>query len=109
MPLTPTWVRRNHFAAWSGYFCVLVGFATLAMTLTAAGSGHTRWATVAGIICVATVVYGLTVISITVHRDHLDHHSTPNLLVDEWDQTPHTLRRRILLTPIPSRHRRARP
>jgi len=108
MPMTPNWVRRNHFAAWSGYFCVLVTFATLAMALTAAGSGHTRWAMISGILCVLAVLYGLTVITTTVHRDHVDHHSTPNLLADKWDQTPRALRTRPMLTPVPARHRHIR-
>lgn len=109
MSMTPNWVRRNHFAAWSGYFCALVGFATLAMTLTAAGSGHTMYATIAGILFVLTVAYGLTLILTTVHRDHLDHHATPNLLADKWDQTPRALRRRAMLTPVRSRRAHLRP
>lgn len=110
MPLPPTmpvWVRRNHFAAWSSYFCVLIGFAMLAMTLTAAGSGHTHWAMITGSVLIVTVVYGLTVISITVHRDHVDRHATPNLLADKWDQTPRNLRMRGILTPARSRRARS--
>lgn len=106
MPMTPNWVRRNHFAAWSGYFCALVTFATLAMTLTAAGSGHTQWAMICGILCALTILYGLTVIATTVHRDHADHHATPNLLADKWDQTPRALRTRARLTPVRARARR---
>jgi|GEM_PF-688502 hypothetical protein len=105
MPINPNWVRRNHFAAWSGYFCLLATFATLAMTLTAAASGHTQWALICGILCALTVVYGITVITTTVHRDHADHHSTPNLLADKWDQTPRALRRTVRLTPVRARHR----
>ncbi|WP_067666484.1 hypothetical protein [Nocardia miyunensis] len=109
MPMTPSWVRRNHFTAWSGYFCALVGFATLAMTLTAAGTGHTGYAMIGGVLFVLTLVYGLTLISTTVHRDHLDHHATPNLLADKWDQTPRALRRRAMLRAVRPQRARIRP
>ncbi len=107
-PTMPAWVRRNHLAAWSAYFCLLVGFATLAMTLTAAASGNTGWAIAAGILLILTFLYGLAIISTTVHRDHVDRHSTPNLLADKWDQTPRSLRRRSMLTAVPTQHRQAR-
>ncbi|MQY17235.1 hypothetical protein NRB20_02980 [Nocardia sp. RB20] len=109
MSMTPNWVRRNHFTAWSGYFCALVAFATLAMTLTAAGSGHTGYAMIAGVLFALTLAYGLTLISTTVHRDHVDHHATPNLLADKWDQTPRALRRRAMMTPVRSRQAQIRP
>ncbi|RDI67090.1 hypothetical protein DFR76_103161 [Nocardia pseudobrasiliensis] len=88
MAATPRWVRRNRFVAWVSYFCVLIGFATLALALTAAGTGHTRWAVVAGGICATAFVLGFTSIGTTVHRDHVDHHATPNLLADPWQRTP---------------------
>ena len=88
MAATPAWVRRNRFAAWSGYFCTLITFATMAMALTAAGTGHTGWAMVAGGICAATILFGLTVLGTTVHRDHVQDHATPNLLSDCWESAP---------------------
>ncbi|QIS19890.1 hypothetical protein [Nocardia terpenica] len=106
MPATPSWVRRNRFVAWVSYFCVLIGFGTLAMALTAAGSHHTGWALMAGGICAATLIVGLTLIGTTVHRDHIDHHATPNLLSDSsWDETPAYARRRG----IPARSKRLGP
>ncbi|MFI1920423.1 hypothetical protein [Nocardia sp. NPDC020380] len=104
MPSTPGWVRRNRFAAWSGYFCILVAFATLAMTLTAAGSGHTQWAMIAGIICAATVLLGLTIMTTTVRRDHVEHHLVPNLLNDCWEKTPPYARLRGAPKYIEPRH-----
>ncbi|MBB5917032.1 hypothetical protein BJY24_005944 [Nocardia transvalensis] len=96
MPATPNWVRRNRAVAWSTYFCVLIAFATLAMALTAAGSGHTDLAVLAGGVCAATVIVGLTLVATTVHRDHEDHHAVPNLLNDHW-------------RPMPSERREGRP
>lgn len=58
------------------------------MALTAAGTGHSQWALIAGTICAATVLFGLTVMSTTVHRDHADHHNVPSLLNDTWETTP---------------------
>ncbi|WP_019925919.1 hypothetical protein [Nocardia sp. BMG111209] len=86
MRATPTWARRNRLVAWTSYLAVLAGFATLAMALTAAASGHTRWAMVAGGICAAIVVADIMLLTMTVHRDHAHHHDGPNLLDDEWDQ-----------------------
>ncbi len=64
------------------------------MALTAAGSGHTRYAMLAAIICAGTVLYGITLITTTVRRDHRDHHNTPNLLQDSWQLSPAFARRR---------------
>ncbi|MCX4092826.1 hypothetical protein [Nocardia sp. alder85J] len=86
MRATPIWARRNRFVAWTSYLAVLIGFATLAMALTAAASGHTRWAMVAGGLCAAVVIVSIGVLAATVHRDHTHHHGGPNLLTDEWDQ-----------------------
>ncbi|MTE14255.1 hypothetical protein [Nocardia aurantiaca] len=72
----------------------MVAFATLAMALTAAGSGHTQWALVAGLICAATLLFGLTVMTTTVHRDHVERHNAPSLLNDTWESTPAFVRRR---------------
>ncbi|WP_153806997.1 hypothetical protein [Nocardia sp. SYP-A9097] len=72
----------------------MVAFATLAMALTAAGSGHTQYAMLSGIICAGTILFGLTVIATTVRRDHQDHHNTPNLLQDTWELSPAFARRR---------------
>ncbi|MBO0854471.1 MAG: hypothetical protein J2P18_11955 [Nocardia sp.] len=83
----PKWVRLNRFAAWTAYFCALIGFASLAMTLTAAGSGHHGLAVTAGIICALAFVGGLSLFSVTVHRDHVAHHAAPNLLSDKWAAT----------------------
>ncbi|WP_306361939.1 hypothetical protein [Nocardia sp. CC227C] len=94
MPNTPGWVRRNRFAAWSGYFCALVAFATLAMALTAAGTGHSQWAIVAGGICAATLLFALMLMTTTVHRDHLDHHDVPSLLNDSYATSPGWARQR---------------
>ncbi|MBF6331398.1 hypothetical protein [Nocardia transvalensis] len=94
MPGTPTWVRRNRFVAWASYFCVLIGFATLALAITAAGNGNYRWALLAGGICAATALVGGTLLATTVHRDHAEHHSPPNLLNDTWERTPAYARRR---------------
>ncbi|WP_280384903.1 hypothetical protein [Nocardia wallacei] len=88
MPTTPSWVRRNRVVAWLSYFGVLVAFATLAMALTAAGSGHQGWALLSGGICTATVIIGLTLYGTTVHRDHADRHAAPSLLNDCWEHTP---------------------
>ncbi|MET9487058.1 MULTISPECIES: hypothetical protein [unclassified Nocardia] len=66
----------------------MVAFAMLGMTLVAAGSGNTRYAMLAGIIFAATALFGITVQLTTVHRDHLDHHNTPNLLQDTWETSP---------------------
>ncbi|AYF75701.1 hypothetical protein D7D52_19695 [Nocardia yunnanensis] len=64
------------------------------MALTAAGSGQTEWALLAGIICAATALFGLTVMTTTVHRDHVQHHNIPSLLNDTWKRTPAFARRR---------------
>ncbi|MGW4119071.1 hypothetical protein [Nocardia sp. NPDC004711] len=72
----------------------MVAFATLAMALTAAGTGHTEWAMLAGIVCAATILFGITVMTTTVHRDHVDHHNVPSLLNDTWESTPAFARRR---------------
>ncbi|WP_227982431.1 hypothetical protein [Nocardia spumae] len=81
---TPAWVRRNRRVAWTSYFCVLTGFATLAMGLTAAGTGHTGWALTAGIICAVALIGGITLFGTTAHHDHVTHHAIPNLLSDSW-------------------------
>ncbi|MEV6772086.1 hypothetical protein AB0N05_26010 [Nocardia sp. NPDC051030] len=64
------------------------------MALTAAGSGHTQWAMLSGIICAATVLFGLTVATTTIHRDHTEHHNVPSLLNDTWEVSPAFARRR---------------
>ncbi|WP_147471597.1 hypothetical protein [Nocardia stercoris] len=94
MPTMPLWVRRNRAVAWVGYVAVLITFATLPMALTAAGTGHTGFALLAGGICAAALITGVTLVSTTVHRDHTQHHATPNLLADSWDQTTAARRRR---------------
>ncbi|MCM6775444.1 hypothetical protein NDR87_15790 [Nocardia sp. CDC159] len=94
MSATPRWVRRNRFVAWAGYFCVLIGFATLAIALTAAGTSNTRWAVLCGGICAGAFVLAVVLIATTVHRDHVEHHATPNLLVDSWQRTPPFVTRR---------------
>lgn len=66
----------------------MVAFATLAMALTAAGTGHTQWAIVAGGVCAATILFALMLTSTTVHRDHLEHHNPPSLLNDTWEVSP---------------------
>ncbi|UGT44258.1 hypothetical protein LTV02_13060 [Nocardia yamanashiensis] len=66
----------------------MVAFATLAMALTAAGSGHAQYAMLAGIICAATILFAITIISTTVHRDHVQRHNVPSLLMDSWEQSP---------------------
>lgn len=58
------------------------------MALTAAGSGHTQWAIVAGGICAATLLFALMLLSTTVHRDHLENHNVPSLLNDTWKTSP---------------------
>ncbi|GAB2696790.1 hypothetical protein [Nocardia thraciensis] len=88
MPVTPSWVRRNRLVAWLSYFGVLVTFATLAMALTAAGSGHQGWAMLSGEVCAATVIIGLTLYGTTVRRDRADRHAAPSLLNDCWEETP---------------------
>ncbi|MFI5775595.1 hypothetical protein [Nocardia sp. NPDC051570] len=88
MPATPNWVRRNRFVAWVSYFCVLIGFATLAMALTAAATGHARWAVLCGGLCAAAFIIAITLFGTTVHRDHVDRHATPNLIADPWQRTP---------------------
>ncbi|WP_405495688.1 hypothetical protein [Nocardia sp. NBC_00511] len=84
----------------------MVAFATLAMALTAAGSGHTQWAMLAGIICAATVLFGITVMTTTVRRDHTEHHNVPNLLNDTWETSPAFARRRGLPKHIEPRRAR---
>ncbi len=74
------------------------------MALTAAGSGHTQWAMISGIICAATVLFGLTVMTTTIHRDHVEHHDAPSLLNDSWGATPAFARRRGAPRVIESRH-----
>ncbi len=81
---TPGWVRRNRRVAWTSYFCVLIGFATLAMGLTAAGTGHRGWALTAGVICAVTFIGGITLFGATAHHDRVTHHAIPNLLSDSW-------------------------
>ncbi|WP_157535174.1 hypothetical protein [Nocardia inohanensis] len=66
----------------------MVAFATLAMALTAAGSGHAQYAMLAGIVCAATLLFAVTIISTTVHRDHVQHHHAPSLLMDGYQQSP---------------------
>jgi hypothetical protein len=95
MPATPAWARRNRIVAWTSYVCVLLGFATLAVALTAAGSGDIRWAMIAGGACAAITIVGITLLATTVHRDHVDHHAGPRLLNDEWDQVSEPRARRI--------------
>ncbi|MBL1073805.1 hypothetical protein JK358_05315 [Nocardia sp. 2] len=70
------------------------------MALTAAGSGHGQLAMVAGIICAATVLFSLTVLATTIHRDNLEHHNIPSLLNDSWEVTPAFARRRGAPTAI---------
>ncbi|WP_067686526.1 hypothetical protein [Nocardia jejuensis] len=64
------------------------------MALTAAASGHTQYAIIAGIICAATVLFATTTLATTIHRDHLDHHHNPHLLNDTWQQPPAFARHR---------------
>ncbi|GAB4586471.1 hypothetical protein Ntsu_43030 [Nocardia sp. IFM 10818] len=64
------------------------------MALTAAGSGHTQYAMLAGIVCAATVLFGVTVLGTTIHRDNMEHHNVPSLLNDSWEQSPAFARRR---------------
>ncbi|MGW4248716.1 hypothetical protein [Nocardia sp. NPDC004722] len=64
------------------------------MALTAAGSGHTQWAMLAGIICAATVLFGITIMTTTIHRDHVEHHNVPSLMNDTWEVSPAFARRR---------------
>ncbi|GAB2537788.1 hypothetical protein [Nocardia heshunensis] len=64
------------------------------MALTAAGSGHTQWAMLSGIICAATVLFGITIMSTTIHRDHVEHHNVPSLMNDTWEVSPAFARRR---------------
>lgn len=87
MTTTPGWVRRNSFAAWTGYVMVLVGFSALAMTITAAGSGHARWAIVGAAVCAIAAAIGTVVLTTTVHSDHMHHRTTPNLIGDSWTHT----------------------
>ncbi|MGV9413652.1 hypothetical protein ACWDOP_27440 [Nocardia sp. NPDC003693] len=74
------------------------------MALTAAGSGQTRWAVLAGIICAATLLFGLTVMMTTVHRDRVDEHMIPSLLNDSWEKTPAFARERGLPASIEPHH-----
>ncbi|MFE3187964.1 hypothetical protein ACFXHA_03085 [Nocardia sp. NPDC059240] len=64
------------------------------MALTAAGSGHTQWAMLSGIICAATVLFGITIMTTTIHRDHVEHHNVPSLMNDTWEVSPAFARRR---------------
>ncbi|MFI1920422.1 hypothetical protein [Nocardia sp. NPDC020380] len=73
------------------------------MTLTAAGSGHARYALIAGIICAAAVLFGFASMGSTVHRDHVDHHRTPNLLQDSWQLAPPYARVRGASRPVEPR------
>ncbi|MFE4459845.1 hypothetical protein ACFYUD_18675 [Nocardia tengchongensis] len=58
------------------------------MALTAAGTGHSQLALIAGVVCATTILFGLTVMTTTVHRDHADHHNVPSLLNDTWEVSP---------------------
>lgn len=58
------------------------------MALTAAGSGHSQYAMVAGIICAATALFGVTVLGTTIHRDNNEHHAVPSLLNDSYEKAP---------------------
>ncbi|WP_067536657.1 hypothetical protein [Nocardia crassostreae] len=64
------------------------------MTLTAAASGHTEYAMVAGIVCAVTALFGITMMTTTWHRDNVQHHNIPSLLNDTWERTPPFARRR---------------
>lgn len=105
MPATPPWVRRNRMVAWTSYFCVLIGFGTLAMGLTAAGSGHRGWALVAAAICAAAFLSGMSLFGATAYHDRITHHAGPNLLWDpswpaatvEQPGAPHRARHRLHL------------
>ncbi len=105
MPATPPWVRRNRMVAWTSYFCVLIGFGSLAMGLTAAASGHRGWALVAGAICAAAFLGGMSLFGATAHHDRVTHHAGPSLLFDtswpaaplEPSRTAHDPRRRLRL------------
>ncbi len=93
VPAMPQWVRRNRAVAWAGYVALLITFTTLAMALTAAATGHTAFALLAGGICAAALITGIALVTTTVHRDHSQHHATPNLFSDSWDQTTAAKRR----------------
>ncbi|MCC3313563.1 hypothetical protein [Nocardia africana] len=105
MPATPPWVRRNRMVAWTSYFCVLIGFGTLAMGLTAAGSGHRGWALVATAICTTAFLSGMSLFGATAYHDRITHHAGPNLLWDpswpagtlEQSGAPHRARHRLRL------------
>ncbi|MFF0497820.1 hypothetical protein ACFYU5_15530 [Nocardia aobensis] len=105
MPATPPWVRRNRMVAWASYFCVLIGFGTLAMGLTAAGSGHLGWALVAGAVCAGAFVGGISLFGATAYYDRTTHHTGPSLLWDsswpgaafEPSHAPHAARHRLRL------------
>ncbi|NNH69240.1 hypothetical protein HLB23_05040 [Nocardia uniformis] len=64
------------------------------MALTAAGTGHSDMAVLAGGICAATLLFALMLLSTTVHRDHLENHNVPSLLNDTWSVTPSWARER---------------
>ena len=69
----------NSLAAWAGLLCALVGFASLALGLFAAGSGHIGWAMVAAGVLLCSLGVGVGFIATVVHYDHRHHRRAPHL------------------------------
>ncbi|RDI50939.1 hypothetical protein [Nocardia mexicana] len=76
----PRWVKRNRFAAWAGYFCLLLAFASLGIGLTSAGRADDGWAILWGVVFLIAVGLGIGIVGTTVHRDHVEGHKPPHLL-----------------------------
>lgn len=72
-------MKLNLFAAWVGYFLILVAVVSLGSFLVAAGSGNGGWAVIAGSVCVVSVAIVMALIGGTVHHDHQMHRESPHI------------------------------
>ncbi|MFC7449413.1 hypothetical protein [Rhodococcus daqingensis] len=89
----PGQVRRfpeklSLFSEWVGYALGLVALLTFALTLLAHASGFTGWAIVAGLVCVACLLIGSSIVSSAVRHDRRVHQHTPRFPLPGGDRWP---------------------
>ncbi|MFD4180991.1 hypothetical protein [Rhodococcus sp. NPDC058514] len=89
----PGQVRRfpeklSLFSEWVGYALGLVALLTFALTVVAAASGFTGWAIVAGLVCVACLLIGSSIVSSAVRHDHKVHQHTPRFPLPGGERWP---------------------
>lgn len=81
LPIDPAHTSREHPGEaiddtknWPGYGLIMLGIATLGMTLVAAGYGFEGWALIAGVVCAACFVVGAgIVVAEHAHVKHVEH------------------------------------